>query len=108
MLSRVSQLLSSLLHNPLSLCAGLGIFLISMLFLIQNWVYVDAEGRPLQSGNPDLGKKPPITAELLELAREHGWKNDPQTVTRVIELSEAENDEALQLTKRKPLPTDVD
>lgn len=87
MFSRVCLLLSSIFSGPITLCIGLFAFLIMILSLIHQENHIDAEGVPLR---PKSDRITPMSAEmreLIDLAGETGWKKDPETRARVVELS---------------------
>ncbi|QDT93487.1 hypothetical protein [Gimesia algae] len=97
MLSRVFLLLSSFLYVPFTLFFGLFAFLIAILFLTQQEIFVDAEGVPLRPGNIDIQPMSEDMRELLELSGKTGWKKNPETKARVMELSNS-------IETRKTLP----
>lgn len=87
MLSRVCLLLGSLLSGPITLCLGLFAFLIGILFLTQQEILIDVEGVPLTPMNKNIQPMSAEMRELLYLSGQTGWKKDPETKARIMELS---------------------
>ena len=89
MYSHVCLLLNWLLSRPISLCIGLFAFLIMILSLIHQETFIDAEGVPLRPMSARVKPMSPEMRELIDLARNTGWKKDPEIRARVMELSKS-------------------
>ncbi|WP_417384639.1 hypothetical protein [Gimesia sp.] len=97
MLSRVIVLLNSLLYGPVTLCVGLFVFLISVMYLTSQEIQVDVDGMPLSSRITNVQPMSDNMRELLELSSKTGWKKDPKVRARVMELSKV-------IEEKKTLP----
>ncbi|HBL46638.1 MAG TPA: hypothetical protein DDZ90_24945, partial [Planctomycetaceae bacterium] len=73
--------------GPITLSLGLFAFLIAILFLTHQEIQIDVEGVPLTPMNKNMQPMSAEMRELLYLSGQTGWKKDPETKARVMELS---------------------